>query len=268
MFSDNTAVNGGVIKVHGGKLFLTKNFFVNNTAQDFGGALYAQSCYINSSENDLSTNHASHGGGAINAKKSYGTFKDDTLYVNTAGKDGGALSFSSSNVTLTTMEVLQNVAFNGGAVSSFFSNVSLLSSTLEQNKATLRGGALYVENSLLIIVGNSFSFNTVNSSRKLSAINASIFTNNSQIRGKRNVFFPLNITIKEGGAQVSASTRDGHNMAVFKSHLTGLPLPTMRRNGAAFTPNIAAYYSEFMNKARNAFPNNHRNNHKVATERD
>ena len=182
---------GGAILADGGSLQISHSHFYNNSASD-GGAIYqGKADGVVRLTNDLfENNHSTNGqGGAIFAN---GTIisTDSIFNSNTANSHGGAMTVWTGDTTITGGSFTSNTAGgNGGAVNvnnglsvsgvTFTSNtsgdsggaitqwnasftISIVSSNFHGNKATNKGGGVYV-NSVVILNQDWFDANSVDS---------------------------------------------------------------------------------------------------------
>jgi predicted outer membrane repeat protein len=136
-FANNHAANGGAINstTGAGSLAVTGATFTANSATADGGAIY--------------TNEA----------VALTTVTDSTFTKNTAGQIGGAIyNFFDTNITGSTFDT--NQAQDGGAIfNNAFDGDSLADVTLDGNRATQDGGAVYTYSCYLNISKSQISGN-------------------------------------------------------------------------------------------------------------
>jgi predicted outer membrane repeat protein len=144
LFVNNTAAYGGAIFFVGENGVVDGVWFINNTAENKGGAIYWKGNYGNIS----------------------GIFMDDvslptemTLFINnTAGEKGGAIHVVGNNFTIENSGFMGNNATDGGAVSVVGSDVSIDHNMFIYNNAA-DGGAVYItEDAEGIIIDDSLFY--------------------------------------------------------------------------------------------------------------
>lgn len=187
-FYKNVATeNGGAISVVslGSEKFTTQinnSHFNENTAKN-GGAVYAQITegnqenILNVANNNFATNVATENGGAI--------------YAETAGE--GKLTATVSNNTFK-----ENKAANGGAVyikntnSNIGSSFTTSNNTFSKNTASQNGGAIYADNTILVVNNSTFEENSA------KGLGGAIYAPNSEVLATDTNF--LNNSAENGSA--------------------------------------------------------------------
>ena len=129
---------GGAIFFKGGHLYLENVSFINNTAEDFGGALHVNKGF------NLNTGATFIGEATIiNC-----TF-DNNQVIGHDSYDrnvGGAISTYGGTVTIINSTFNNNYARFGGAlgIEQYHGGMTIINSTFTNNEAIREGGALYV----------------------------------------------------------------------------------------------------------------------------
>jgi predicted outer membrane repeat protein len=167
---------GGAIKFVGEYLYVYNSVLRNNTANNYGGAIYSTSSGTGTTQNftinhviiensEISYNQTfTSGGGGIWARANQEctvTIKDSNILFNTAGFEGGGISaFSdgaSVQVNITGSTIHNNIANNGpggGIYTASFSqssdssdkdsiSLTIINSSIEENSAGAEGGGVY-----------------------------------------------------------------------------------------------------------------------------
>ena len=143
--SDNRAQYGGGIRVEKSTVELTNCKFKNNIADKNGGALYIdEKSTATLTECEITGNQAHDGAGIANSGTL--TLKNSKIKSNTIVDNGGGGGiWSNGEATLTKTEITQNSgAVNGGGVTNH-KNMTLTDCTVSANKATNRGGGMYID---------------------------------------------------------------------------------------------------------------------------
>ena len=112
---------GGAIFFKGGHLYLENDVFINNTADDYGGAIYVNKGL------DLIT---------------YKTYLANATIVNCTFKNN-------------TVPTNKGTYFSGGAISNYGGNITIINSTFDENKASAGGAIAIVQSSGNMTVVNS-----------------------------------------------------------------------------------------------------------------
>ena len=169
-FINNHAGIGGAIYLNGGILEATGCSFIDNYAENYGGAI---ACDIKGSNpritikksrfiNDFSLNDA---GGAIYVKS--GIFNgEDLIFSSCNATFGGAVCLLKSYTNLSNVYAYSNIAkYDGGVIYQIYGNLALTDSELIQNSA-LNGGGIFCDDAVYGFLGN-VSF--INNSARHSA---------------------------------------------------------------------------------------------------
>ena len=143
VFTNNNASGGegGAIQSYVQNLLVTSSSFSGNGASE-GGAIYKRAGALRITESSLDQNSAQFDGGAIYAFEDVNNLVLESNYLraNRAGQEGGAL-FARSEVYVFQSSFIDNNARSGGAL-SVIGALDIRKSTLANNAATLRGGAI------------------------------------------------------------------------------------------------------------------------------
>ena len=173
---DAGSQNGGVIDGLGGNSFIildgagggTINFVNNHVDVGRGGAIYADTIEILDGMNSFTNNSANDYGGAIGANTAV-TFSGGTnLFINNKAKDGGAIwgNTISSIITFTggTNTFIDNKANNnGGAIYADTIDIRDGTNSFANNSADNNGGAIWGNTAVTLSGGtNSFANNSAN----------------------------------------------------------------------------------------------------------
>ncbi|MDR0912647.1 MAG: hypothetical protein LBM96_08645, partial [Methanobrevibacter sp.] len=200
VFNNNSAINGGAI-YNNGLMNLNNLIFTLNYAHQ-GGAIYANvgssNVLISSSNSNnkyiFRLNNATNGGAIYSKNANFSIVgynfynngvndwnKDGNLEgSNSDGTFGGAIAASdSSNITITNSNFYNNSGSNGGAIFTNNSNIILLNSINNFNNnfgfinsKAINGGAIYSINSYLNLTNINLNNNT-------AFFGAAIFANQS-----------------------------------------------------------------------------------------
>lgn len=202
--------NGGAISVVslGSEKFTTQinNSHFNENSAKNGGAVYAQITegnqenILNVANNNFASNVATENGGAI--------------YAETAGE--GKLTATVANNTFK-----ENKAANGGAVyikntnSNIGSSFTTSNNTFSKNTASQNGGAIYADNTILVVDNSTFEENSAKGSGgAIYAPNSEIlatdtnFLNNSAENG--SAIYAKRMTITAENQDVNISGNNGY----------------------------------------------------------
>ena len=161
-FQNNTAeFSGAVLEVGSSNLTLTDNIFQSNAVGFDGGVLDVDDSTLTVTNNTFQHNSATRYGGVLQLHHSNLTVTNNTFQHNSADY-GGVLEVSSSNLTVSDNTFQHNSAAYGGVLrvtdSSLTSTVT--DNTFQNNSVTSHGGVLYVQYSILTVVGNTFQNNS------------------------------------------------------------------------------------------------------------
>jgi len=193
----NTATDsGGGIYLKQSDALLDQLTIISNTAR-LGGGFYAKLGSATFKRSTVLSNTASFRGGGIYLDETSATVQESTVYSNAATADGGGIFvLRSSEAKILDMDIRHNVALgNGGGIAIFDSNMNLNGNTVISNSATLDGGGLYLDKS---VVGQRMSLIADNA----AAAGAGMYLSN----GTDGEFFASaiidNIATGAGGALV------------------------------------------------------------------
>lgn len=175
-FMNNYADFGGAIHLNGGNLNIGDCYFINNTAENYGGAIscegndfktsrvtikksrfisdsslsdaggaiYLKSVILNAQDLNISSSSATFGG-AMCLLKSYSNLTGINAYNNTASYDGGAIYQIYGNLTVANSQFKENHARNGAGV--FSDNAQFTDAENNRfinNSASMHAGAFYL----------------------------------------------------------------------------------------------------------------------------
>ena len=171
-FINNTAreYGGAIHNYNNATMSITNSNFTNNIGRNYGGAICNEYAVMNITNTNFINNTPIHGsaegsGGAIQNKYGNMTLTNNTLIHNRA-QYGGAI-YNEGNVLITKSNLIQNLAryggaiynsgsvlitksnlnYNyaewGGAIHSEYNNLTITDSTLNNNTAKDKGGAIY-----------------------------------------------------------------------------------------------------------------------------
>ncbi|GIL61099.1 hypothetical protein Vafri_15500, partial [Volvox africanus] len=199
-FINNTAQDtGGAMVISQCSVSITGSKFYNNSVLAptgmGGGAVYIQgnsNITITSSEFKFNKAASGFGGGALYVRdRSTLTCRDCTFDSNLASEGiGGALNLQESSVaTLESSTLVNNQASSGGAVLLNDSSLSFMSSVFFANMADKAGGAIRVPSGFLTIQDSVLNSNTAASGGAILVAESSIAntTNNDNTISMGNI---------------------------------------------------------------------------------
>ena len=172
-FVNNSAVEGGVLYVHGSFLTDTGSSYLNNVASSNGGVIALNEAGIKMTAISFVNNTAEQLGGVlylhIQLSHNHMTFERSTFHHNKAFSGGVFAMFASTAVLIGhKCNFIGNQARLGGVIHASDSRVDILSQSLlmANNTATENGGAVHLSKANLTFVsGNSTLFgNAANNS--------------------------------------------------------------------------------------------------------
>lgn len=148
-FVNNYATYGGAIYIIGGHLNIEDSLFINNSADDYGGAIVAPSKYKNETDNNYY-----YSSSIINISNS--------KFIKDFSKNdaGGAFYLVNSNLTADCIEIINCNATFGGAITSLNSYLTINDLKARNNKAKYNGGAIYIMYGDLYLNQSTFDNNT------------------------------------------------------------------------------------------------------------
>ncbi|WP_455645647.1 C1 family peptidase [Methanosphaera sp.] len=144
-FNNNSALRTPVLYLCESNATINNTTFINNSAYDLGGAIYANNSYLIVTNSEF-INNSARVGGAIVMHNGTGNMYDftETFY----------------NITIINTTFINNAAeYDGGAIYDVYSNLLIESSTFTNNSAR-KGGAIYADDSNILIRNSSFTNNT------------------------------------------------------------------------------------------------------------
>lgn len=153
-FKDNYAYNscGGAIYSYmtNSNINIKDSTFINNIAENSGGAISTQGQYTTVSNSIFKNNNAKEGyGGAVEINdENSPTISNSNFESNNADLYGGAISYMSSlPVTVSDCSFTKNTANVGGALylSCYYVNCKITNSVFKSNTAKKSGGAISSE---------------------------------------------------------------------------------------------------------------------------
>ena len=175
-FSNSAALDGGALYLNRAKDYiisgdeaLESSIFRGNTAGNVGGAIYIDDESVITINNTLFETNQAVNGGAIYIDGSTLNLDNVKFLTNSANR-GGAI-FVGTTTTSAADEITLNInntvfesnnASDGAAIylrNADFETNHISGSTFKGNKATTRGGAVFVENSSLTIENSRFEGN-------------------------------------------------------------------------------------------------------------
>ncbi len=178
MASGSTAreANGGSILAANSNLTLNLNNvqIKNARAEGSGGAIYFGGSKLNVYRSSITESKAGVSGGAVYiAIANNADFIESVMLNNQAGKDGGSIYFGGQQLYLESTvigTIDQDVNFvnaqRGGAIYVGGGDLSMLNSTLSNNYASDKGGAIYFTNSVgsitldFVTIANNYAGST------------------------------------------------------------------------------------------------------------
>ena len=139
--------NGGAVFLNYCDVFISKSSFTNNSATNYGGALYLSSCR----------------GSVENSCFSANTINSTNFYVYAGALYSSNGNINVSNCIFTDNSICGDVYVKGGAIALFDGNSSLVNCTFTSNTANSGnslGGALYCGNGNVSITDSRFDKNS------------------------------------------------------------------------------------------------------------
>ncbi|QDV53622.1 choice-of-anchor Q domain-containing protein [Gimesia fumaroli] len=251
-FSTNVANTGGAISKGNGLLIVEDCDFTENQAiAGTGGAFYVTGGTTQINASEFTENVSQTSGGAIHSLDGTLAVSTTTFLENRASGLGGAVHIGLADVTIQESTFTGNQGNSGGAIGmqGYGSSLVLVSSTLNQNVATISGGALFNNGAISVTVLNStFSDNRAGFhggaiyefvNTVVSVINSTIINNEATTFTGGGIFrqqggtgtFELRNSIVSGnrGGQFAGSYSGSNN--IMQSSLVGLIDPVLRDNG-------------------------------------
>ena len=160
-FINNFAVYGGAIYIESGSANITNSRFINNTANNFGGAICIfGSSTVNIADSTFDGDSSRTGeAGAIYVTESKLTMYNSTI-KNCFSTIGSGICDLNATVVINALKAFNNTAaYDGGVVYKMYGSTTITNSRFENNTAN-NGGAIYVDNaSKFVLKDNVFSEN-------------------------------------------------------------------------------------------------------------
>ena len=164
---------GGAIRTYA-KVFINNCSFIENYAENSGGAIYTSELKLFDTHSEFIGNVADKGkGGAIYTDTFAKNVKNATFSSNTAGKsalisdDGGAIYINSkTDVTFSYCVFIDNSCTDEGGViylDSINSKLTLIHNVFKNNKAKDEGQTVFNKGTYVLISGNYWGGNNPNS---------------------------------------------------------------------------------------------------------
>ena len=167
------AIDGGsapdIESSHGGGVYMkdstanvSKNVFVDNSAERLGGGVFLEDSEVHFDSN-MFKNNTAYGGGALAIKSNSTTnVSGNDFNNNIADEIGGGVYLEDSKVHFASNMFKNNTAsFDGGALAiKSNSTANISGNVFVLNSASKGGGAVYSEDSIVSFTSNVFNNNT------------------------------------------------------------------------------------------------------------
>ena len=172
-FINNSAFmfGGGVLCTIGSDTIITNSNFINNTAQGEGGVMYAQaldSNVLSIANSQFINNTALTTGGVIAGNDDTRVIIIQSKFINNSAKQDGGVLYKMYSVKISYCDFINNSALgDGGVLLADFSfgesnsHVEITGSKFLNNSAKHNGGAISINQGVLIISNSSFDRNLV-----------------------------------------------------------------------------------------------------------
>ncbi len=148
------ADDGAGIMIDNASPVLRNLFIEGNTADEYGGGVYAGAGYAVLEDLAISGNTASYGGGVAIASPDGVVLVDSDISGNDATYGGGVVVVDGGQSNLSGLGIVGNDATNGGGLAVLFSSQATLEdSVLERNYATAGGGVMALYDSGISVFG-------------------------------------------------------------------------------------------------------------------
>ncbi len=211
-FNDNNG-HAGVACLRRGVTF-DNCIFTNNLAYNYGVLGFHDGGTVNNCK--FYNNHAMENGGAIGFDYSnQKTIVSNSYFENNTAKRGGAIYFNSQ-AEINNCQFVNNIATDGGAISiTNCNNVKITQSKFTNNSATNYAGALWIDNSKVIINHTNFSYNhAINGSAIYNTGELKIYSSNFNDNcAKSYKLLSKNTHITQGGTvEIKAYLEYGDNL--------------------------------------------------------
>lgn len=177
-FNENSAQNGGAAYLENAELTFADSSFTNNSATEFGGAIYVDQSSSVVVDNIAFTGNRVESedkgnGGAIFSLNGNVQVNESIFTENTSKRNGGAIAIASDNVrddsdqqlSISNSEFVRNTAEKKGGAVFWYDyetndrkgDLAIEQTTFKDNKANM-GGAIYAENAFTV-TGSQFTKN-------------------------------------------------------------------------------------------------------------
>ena len=189
-FFNNSALEGGVIYVHGGSFKDVGNTYYGNTASN-GGAILLDEGDVNITTSSFVNNTAGNIGGVLYvpsyAYKDHIALAGSTFHSNRATSGGVIALLSNDNLIVTESTFSYNNAIRGGAIHLLIGNkLTVKYSNFSHNSANSDGGVIYSADQNKLTVSNStLNFNTAGNN---GGVLCSLFQTKLTITGETCTF--------------------------------------------------------------------------------
>ncbi|MBR0270466.1 MAG: Ig-like domain repeat protein [Methanobrevibacter sp.] len=160
-FVDNYAkFQGGAVKAR--DFDMNNVTFINNTADEAGGALFSRSGVAVLADSQFINNTAPTGAGLfIHGDVSSISVVDTNFTHNIASANGGGLYSNTPNmIAIAGANFINNLASNGGGAYIAKGRTSISVSKFEDNTASAEGGAIYIAAANNEVINSNFKNNT------------------------------------------------------------------------------------------------------------
>ena len=157
---DHVYAKGGALYIQDSNILLTENLLQNNFATGDGGVLYVLDSNLNVTDNTFQNNSATDKGGVLYVWVSNLAVTVNTFQNNSA-KGGGVLYVLHSNLTVTE-NTFQNNSVFGRVLGSYYHyfDGACVAPICDNDHIYAKGGALYIQDSYIILTGNLFQNNS------------------------------------------------------------------------------------------------------------
>ncbi len=212
-FKNNEAVYGGAIYIEYGDAKINNSRFINNVAENYGGAITVNVASTVSIANSIFRGDYSKNGeaGAVYVAKSKLTLENCTI-ENCSSTLGAGICDLNSTTTVTELTAFNNTAYyDGGVIYKMYGSLTVTNSKFAKNSAK-NGGAVYVDSAYnFILTDNEFSenharlnggalYSLANSGREFS--NNTYLNNSASSHDDELVTSKFNLTIGNGNYQL------------------------------------------------------------------
>ncbi len=138
---------GAVYCNNSNKVLIQNSRFVNNTANDLGGAIYLDNAAITLTVCKLDSNSATNGGG-IYISGGDATIRNNLIVANHATTAGGGIGYTNSSATLLNNTICHNTAGEYGGGLYLYQDADPVSrnTIFYYNSATFEGNQVYIAN--------------------------------------------------------------------------------------------------------------------------